>query len=66
MKTQPSVRTVGLDLGDRKHSVRVPDDQGEILKEETITNTRASLTALGKLHPKVLVVTEVGMRSPWD
>ena len=64
MKT-PSTRTVGIDLGDRKHSVCVLDHKGEILKEESITNTRGSLTALSKRHPKALVVMEVGMHSPW-
>ena len=65
MKTSSSLRTVGLDLGDRKHSVCVLDDQGGILKEETITNTRASLAALSKRHPRAVVVMEVGMHSPW-
>ncbi len=65
MKPKTSLRTIGLDLGDRKHSVCVLDGQGEILKEETITNTRASLTALSKRHPGALVVMEVGMHSPW-
>ena len=65
MKTQPSIKTIGLDLGDRRHSVCVLDHQGGILREETITNTRASLTALSRRHPGALVVMEVGMHSPW-
>ena len=32
--------TIGLDLGDRRHTVRVLDASGEILAEEMITNTR--------------------------
>jgi transposase len=65
MKTTSSTRTIGLDLGDRKHAVCVLDSKGEILKEESITNSRESLTALSKRHPKALVVMEVGMHSPW-
>ena len=65
MKTSSSVRTVGIDLGDRKHSVCVLDSKGGILKEESITNTRASLAALSKRHPGAVVVMEVGLHSPW-
>jgi kynurenine formamidase len=65
MNTSSSSRTIGLDLGDRKHTVCVLDAKGGILKEETITNTRASLAALSRRHPGALVVMEVGMHSPW-
>jgi transposase len=65
MKTPSKQKTIGLDLGDRKHSVCVLDHRGEILKEETITNTRESLRALSKRHPGALMVMEVGMHSPW-
>ena len=51
MKTPSKPNTIGLDLGDRKHSICVLDHRGGILKEETITNTRGSLTALSKRHP---------------
>jgi transposase len=64
MKTS-SARTVGVDLGDRKHPVCVLDHKGTILREETIGNTRGSLTALSRRHPGALVVMEVGMHSPW-
>ena len=56
MKNTSSTRTVGLDLGDRKHSVCVLDARGEILKQEAITNTRPSLAALSKRHPGALMV----------
>lgn len=65
MKTSSSSRTVGLDLGDRKHSVCVLDSKGNILKEEVITNTKGSLSALSKRHSGSLMVMEVGMHSPW-
>ena len=65
MKTKSSAITIGLDLGDRKHAVCVLDAKGEILKQESIANTRPSLTALSRRHPGALVVMEVGMHSPW-
>lgn len=65
MKTQPSAITIGIDLGDRKHAVCVLDAEGEILKQETITNSRGSLTALSRRYPGALMVMEVGMHSPW-
>jgi transposase len=65
MKTKKSTITIGIDLGDRKHAVCVLDAKGGIIKQETITNTHASLTALSRRHPGALVVMEVGMHSPW-
>ena len=65
MKNTSSTRTIGLDLGDRKHAVCVLDAKGELLKQEAITNTRPSLLALSKRHPGALMVMEVGMQSPW-
>jgi transposase len=41
------------------------DAKGEVLKQESITNTRASLTALSRRYPAALMVMEVGMHSPW-
>ena len=65
MKTKPSTITIGIDLGDRKHAICALDAKGAILKQESITNTRQSLTALSKRHPGALMVMEVGMHSPW-
>ncbi len=65
MKNKLSIRTVGLDLGDRKHAVCVLDANGEILKEESITNSRDNLAALSRRNPGALMVMEVGMQSPW-
>jgi len=65
MKPKTSTRTIGLDLGDRKHAVCVLGANGTIFKEETIANTRSSLAALSRRHPGALVVMEVGMQSPW-
>jgi len=65
MKTKNSSITIGLDLGDRKHAVCVLGSKGEIIKQQSIANTRPSLTALSRRHPRALIVMEVGMQSPW-
>jgi transposase len=64
-KPNSSSITIGIDLGDRKHAVCVLDAKGEVLKQESITNTRPSLTALSRRYPRALMVMEVGMHSPW-
>ncbi len=38
--------TIGLDLGDHRHHVRVLSASGEVIAEESIPNTHAVLTAL--------------------
>jgi transposase len=65
MKDKSSTFTIGIDLGDRKHAVCVLDAKGEILKQESITNSRPSLTALSRRYPGAMMVMEVGMHSPW-
>ena len=66
MKTKPSsTTTLGIDLGDRKHAVCALNASGEILVEQSITNTRESLAKLSARHPIALIVMEVGMNSPW-
>jgi transposase len=65
MKIKPSNITIGIDLGDRKHAVCVLDGAGNVIKHETITNSRGSLTALSRRYPGALMVMEVGMQSPW-
>ena len=65
MRTNPPTRTLGIDLGDRKHSVCVLGADGKILDESTVANTREAMARLSKKHPGALVVMEVGMQSPW-
>ena len=60
-----SAITIGIDLGDRRHAVCVLDAKGNILKQESIANSRPSLTALSRRHPGALIAMEVGMHSPW-
>jgi transposase len=56
---------IGLDLGDRRHAVCVLGDDGKILKERTIANSRKMLDRLSESYPGALMVMEVGMHSPW-
>ena len=65
MKDKSSTFTIGIDLGDRKHAVCVLDAKGDIVKQESIINSRPSLTALNRRYPGALMVMEVGMHSPW-
>ena len=45
-ETAPTVsNTIGLDLGDRRHTLCVLDAAGAIVAEETLTNTRECLEA---------------------
>ena len=57
--------TVGMDLGDLRHQVCVPDKKGEVVEERSITNTRDSLARLAKKYPKAVVAMETGTHSPW-
>lgn len=57
--------TLGVDLGDRKHSVCVLDQDGIILKEFSIPNTPGALDRLAADYPKARVAMEVGTHSPW-
>ena len=65
MKTKSSTIVIGLDLGDRRHAVCVIGEEGEILKERTITNSRNALDKLSEAWPGALMAMEVGMHSPW-
>ncbi len=65
MKTNSSTKTIGIDLGDRKHAICVLGAAGKILSELIIVNSRESMARLSKKHPGALVVMEVGKHSPW-
>ena len=61
----PNNVTIGIDLGDRKHTACVLSAGGEILAETEITNTRACLSAFAQRHPGAVFVMETGTHSPW-
>lgn len=57
--------TVGMDLGDRKHSVCVLDGAGRVIHKARIANDRPELRALAQQWKGALFVMEVGGHSPW-
>jgi len=57
--------TIGIDLGDRKHSACVLSAGGEILAEEVITNTRECLTIFAQRYRGATIILETGTHSPW-
>ncbi len=68
MKTKiPAVEslTVGLDLGDRRHTVCVLNASGDIVTAEAIVNTRECLEAFSVRFPAATMVMETGTHSPW-
>lgn len=65
MKTIPNTITIGIDLGDKKHSVCALDASGSIIYERSITNHRESLRRLSTKYPGALIAMEVGSHSPW-
>jgi transposase len=57
--------TLGLDLGDLRHSLCALDPQGVISEETTLANDRDALRKLAAKYPAARVVIEVGTHSPW-
>lgn len=61
----PESLTIGLDLGDKKHTICVLDASGEVRRQGKIANDRVSLSRLAEEHCGSLVVMEAGVHSPW-
>jgi len=57
--------TIGIDMGDRYSFFCELDDDGEIIEEGRITNTRNALKKRFERIPPVRIVMEVGSQSPW-
>lgn len=57
--------TIGLDLGDKRHTFCVLDSHGEVLKKSLLLNERNELAKLAGTYPGALVVMEAGTHSPW-
>lgn len=58
-------KTIGIDLGDKKHHLCILDAHGEILEQRTITNSRSALDKTFKDYRGSLAIMEVGTHSPW-
>ena len=56
---------VGIDFGDKIHTICVTDKDGNILHEFTCPNERAFIERFARGYPDALVAMEVGTHSPW-
>ena len=59
------VKTIGMDLGDKKHEVCVLDADGKVILREQITNTKEAVGKCFKRYKGDVVVMEAGTHSPW-
>ena len=57
--------TIGLDLGDRRHTYCVLDEAGKMAREGSLSNTREQLATMARSYPGAAVVMEAGTHSPW-
>jgi transposase len=57
--------TIGLDLGDRRHTYCVLDEAGKMAREGSLGNTREQLANMARSYPGATAVMEAGTHSPW-
>jgi len=57
--------TIGLDLGDRRHTYYVLEGAGKMAREGSLGNTREQLATMARSYPGATVVMEAGTHSPW-
>jgi len=57
--------TVGLDMGDQKHSICVLDAEGEVQSRATVTNTAQAIRKYFKKLEPCRVAMEAGTHSGW-
>ena len=57
--------TIGLDLGDRRHTYCVLDEAGKMAREGSLSNTREQLATMARSYPGATAVMEAGTHSPW-
>jgi transposase len=65
MKSKIPTITIGLDLGDKKHTICVLNRTGDTVEERLITNNSEALKRLSQKYPKCRIAMEVGQHSPW-
>jgi len=59
---------VGVDLGDAKHAVCVLNDEGEAVRQESVSNDEQGILDFAQPFPnpkRVTVAMETGTHSPW-
>ncbi len=64
-KTSIPTYTLGVDLGDKNHSICVVDQEGKITSEFKTGNLRERLFKVSKKYPGARIAMEVGTHSPW-
>lgn len=57
--------TIGMDMGDRKHTICILSCQGKVLSRNTVSNTASALRACFKNQPPALFAIEAGTHSAW-
>ena len=63
--TDKSPVTIGLDLGDRRHTACVLNQAGEIIAEDTVGNDHETLARFSARYPAATIAMETGTHSPW-
>ena len=58
-------KTIGVDMGDKTHSICVLDTQSEIQERATVTNTAVAIRKYFKKHEPCLIALEAGTHSAW-
>jgi transposase len=57
--------TVGMDMGDKNHSVCVLDAEGEVQQRMSVTNTARAVQKLFSKLPRCRIALEAGTHSGW-
>jgi transposase len=57
--------SIGLDLGERRIAGSALPADGEVLAEETISNTRECPAVMAQRWPGATMTMETGTHSPW-
>ena len=57
--------TVGMDMGDRSHSICVLDTEGQVIERATISNTSTAIRKYFTRKGTCLVAIEAGTHSGW-
>ena len=60
-----TVKTIGIDLGDRTHQVCMLNEAGEIVEEGQANNTLSAMQKIFAALPPALVALEAGTHSAW-
>jgi transposase len=63
--TTQTIQTIGIDLGDNSNQVCMLNQQGDIVGEEQVGNTRQSLLKMFSALPPSRIALEAGTHSPW-